>query len=73
MFFQLFSTINDNLAKTMQSAYLCVIFHVKHKKITIWRTLGYHLRAHLVHNVRQRYIYRRLFNCEIICDYSLII
>ena len=67
MFFQLFSIINDNLAKTMQSAYLCVIFHVKHKKITIRRTLEYHLRAHLVHNVLQRYIYRRFFNCEIIC------
>ena len=34
MFFQLFSTIKVNLvAKIMQSAYLCVIFHVKHKKI----------------------------------------
>ena len=33
MFFQLFSTIKVNLvAKIMQSAYLCVIFHVKHKK-----------------------------------------
>ena len=32
MFFQLFSTIKVNLvAKIMQSAYLCVIFHVKHK------------------------------------------
>ena len=36
MFFQLFSTIKVNrVAKIMQSAYLCVIFHVKHKKITI--------------------------------------
>ena len=34
MFFQLLSTIKANLvAKFMQSAYLCVIFHVKHKKI----------------------------------------
>ena len=38
MFFQLLSTIKVNLvAKIMQSAYLCVIFHVKHKKITISR------------------------------------
>ena len=36
--FQLFSTIKVNLvAKIMQSAHLCVIFHVKHKKITISR------------------------------------
>ena len=34
MFFQLLSTIKVNLiAKIMQSAYLCVIFHVKFKKI----------------------------------------
>ena len=33
MFFQLFSTIKVNpAAKIMQSAYLCVIFHVKPKK-----------------------------------------
>ena len=33
MFFQLFFTIKVNLiAKIMQSAYLCVIFHVKHSK-----------------------------------------
>ena len=33
MFFQLLSTIKANLvAKFMQSAYLCVIFHVKHKE-----------------------------------------
>ena len=32
MFFQYLSTLNVNLvAKIMQSAYLCVIFHVKHK------------------------------------------
>ena len=38
MFFQLFSTMKVNLvAKIMRSAYLCVIFHVKHKKITIFR------------------------------------
>ena len=36
MFFQLLSTINVYLvAKIKQSAYLCVIFHVKHKKNTI--------------------------------------
>ena len=36
MFFQFLSTIKVNLvAKIMQSAYLCVIFHVTHKKITI--------------------------------------
>ena len=35
MFFKLFSTMKVNLeAKIMQqSAYLCVIFHVKHKKL----------------------------------------
>ena len=33
-FFQLPSTIEVNLvAKIMQSAYLCVIFHVEHKKL----------------------------------------
>ena len=33
MFFQLLSTIKVNLeAETMQSAYLCVTFHVKHEK-----------------------------------------
>ena len=38
MFFQLPSTIKVNLAaEIMQSAYLCVVFHVKHKKITISR------------------------------------
>ena len=32
-FFQLLSTITTNrAAKIMQSAYLCVIYHVKHKK-----------------------------------------
>ena len=36
MFFELLSTIKANLvAKIMQSAYLCVIYHVKHKRITI--------------------------------------
>ena len=35
MFFQLNSTIKVNkVAKIMQSAYLCVIFHVEHKKLT---------------------------------------
>ena len=34
MFFQLLSTLKVNLvAKITQSAYLCVIFHVKHKKL----------------------------------------
>ena len=34
MFFQLLSTIKVNLVdKIMQSVYLCVIFHVKHKKL----------------------------------------
>jgi len=38
MFFQLFTTIKVNIvAKITQSAYLCVIFHVKQKKITISR------------------------------------
>ena len=35
VFFPLFSTITitvNRVAKIMQSAYLCVIFHVKHKK-----------------------------------------
>ena len=35
MFFQLNSTIKVNkVAKIMQSACLCVIFHVEHKKLT---------------------------------------
>ena len=34
MCFKIGSTINVNLvAKVMQNAYLCVIIHVKHKKI----------------------------------------
>ena len=34
MFFKLISTIKVNLvAKMMRGAYLCVIFHVKHKKL----------------------------------------
>ena len=34
VFFQLFSTTKVNLlTKIMQSAYLCVIFHIEHKKI----------------------------------------
>ena len=34
MFFQLLSTIKVNLlAKIMQSAYLCVIFHVENQKL----------------------------------------
>ena len=38
LFFQLLSTIKVNLVtKIMQSAYLCLIFHVMHKKNTISR------------------------------------
>ena len=34
MFFQLLLTVKVNfVAKIMQSAYLCVIFHVQHKKL----------------------------------------
>ena len=34
MFFQLFSTIKVNhVAQIMQSAYLCVNFHLEHKKL----------------------------------------
>ena len=34
MFFQFLSTIKVNLvAKIMHSAFLCVIFHVKHKQL----------------------------------------
>ena len=41
VFFQLLSTIKANLvAKIMRSAYLFVIYHVKHKKITISRGLN---------------------------------
>ena len=36
MFFKLLYKVNL-VAKIMQSAYLCVTFHVKHKKITISR------------------------------------
>ena len=40
MFFQLFSTIKvDPVAKIMQSVYLCDIFPLEHKKITISRGL----------------------------------
>ena len=43
-FCQLRSTIKVNLeAKIMQSAYLCVTFHVKHKKNTISR--GFNLSS----------------------------
>ena len=55
MFFQLLSTIKVNLvAKIMQSAYLCVIFHVKHKKITISR--GFNLIFNSWYNPRWRLI-----------------
>ena len=53
MFFQLLSTIKVNLvAKIMQSAYLCVIFYVKHKKITISR--GFNLISNSWLNPRWR-------------------
>ena len=40
MFFHLLSTIKVNLvAKIMQNAYLCVIFHVKHKKLPFLEVL----------------------------------
>jgi len=40
MFFQLLSTIKVNLVvKIMQSVYLCVIFHVKHKKLPFFVVL----------------------------------
>ena len=43
-FFQLSSTIKVNLvAKIMQSAYLCVIFHVKHKKLPFLAVLTWFL------------------------------
>ena len=38
MFFQLLSTVKVNfVAKIMQSAYLYVIFHVRHKKLQVSR------------------------------------
>ena len=44
MFFQLLSTIKVNIvAKIMQCAYLCVIFHVKHKKIPFLAVLTWFL------------------------------
>ena len=59
MFFQLFSTIKVNLvAKIMQSAYLCVIFYVKHKKITISR--GFNLISNSWLNSRWRPRWRQL-------------
>ena len=43
-FFQFLSTIKVNLvAKIMQSAYLCVIFHVKHKKTPFLAVLTWFL------------------------------
>ena len=39
-FFYIFSTIKvNNVDKIMQSAYLCVIFHVRHKKLTFLAVL----------------------------------
>ena len=44
MFFQLPSTMKVNLvAKIMQSAYLCVIVHVKHKKLLFLAVLTWFL------------------------------
>ena len=44
MFFQLFSTIKVNLvAKVIQSAYLCVTFHPKHKKAPFLAVLTWFL------------------------------
>ena len=44
MFFQLLSTTKVNLvAKMMQSAHFCVIFHVKHKKFTFLAVLSWFL------------------------------
>ena len=45
MFFQLLSTIKVNLvAKILQSVYLCVIFHVKHKKLLFLAVLTLHFQ-----------------------------
>ena len=44
MFFQLFSTMKVNLvAKIMQTVYICVIFHVKHKKLSFLSVLTWFL------------------------------
>ena len=44
MFFQLLSTIKVNLvAKIMQRAYLCVTFHLKHKKLPFFTVLTWFL------------------------------
>ena len=41
MFFQLFSTTKVNLlTKIIQSAYLCVIFHIEHKKLSFLAVLS---------------------------------
>ena len=40
MFFKLLSTIKVNLVgKIMQSAYLCVVFHLKHKNVVFLAVL----------------------------------
>ena len=53
MSFQHLSTIKVNpVAKIMQTAYLCVIFHVKHKKITI--SYGFNLISNSCQNQRWR-------------------
>ena len=45
MFFQLLSTIKVNLvAKILQSVSLCVIFHVKHKKLPFLAVLTWHFQ-----------------------------
>ena len=53
MFFQLFSTIKvSHVAKIMQSTYLCVTFHPKHKKIAI--SHGFNMNSNSWKNPRWR-------------------
>ena len=41
MFFQPFATTKVNfLTKIMQSAYLCVMFHIEHKKLSFLAVLS---------------------------------
>ena len=54
MFFQLLSTIKENLvAKIMQSAYLCVIFHVKLKQLPFLAALAWFLLRRKIHDGNQ--------------------
>ena len=54
MFFQLLSTIKENLvAKIMQSAYLCVIFHVKLKQLPFLAVLAWFLLRRKIHDGNQ--------------------